>query len=285
MSGQNWHFAVSGEQRGPISVEQMQQMLARGEVAPDTLVWCDGMSNWVEARTVPEFSAPPMASATPQFQSPAYAPPAYPPQPNAYGQPAQGGMPLNYYTPSQHGPRYGGFWIRFVAAFVDGLILLIPNMVLTFGVQMLFNAAPWQQTNFGSGRPANLTAIMAANLIGQLLTLALYWLYYAGMESSTKQATLGKQACGLYVTDTDLARLSFGQAGMRAAMKQLGAFVSIMAVAVILVAGPDSKSLMLSTAGSSVAGLIMLVGYCMAAFTERKRALHDIIASTLVVYR
>ncbi|MGA2500772.1 MAG: RDD family protein [Tepidisphaeraceae bacterium] len=292
MSEKNWYFAVAGAQCGPVPVEQLRDMLARGELAADTLVWCDGMSNWVEGRNLPVLLAPATAPISPQaaayshaYPQPAYAQPGYPPEPNASGQPAMGALPLNYYTPSQPPVRYGGFWIRFVAVFVDGMILLIPNLVLTFGVQMLFYVAPWQQRNFGTGRPANLTGVLAANLIGQLLTLAVAWVYYAAMESSTRQATLGKQACGLYVTDTNLGRLSFGQAGLRSAMRHIGSCVSIMAVAVILVAGPDSKSLMLSTAGSSVAFLIMVVGYCMAAFTERKRALHDMIASTLVVYR
>ncbi|MEH2462295.1 RDD family protein [Nostoc sp.] len=37
------------------------------------------------------------------------------------------------------------------------------------------------------------------------------------------------------------------------------------------------------TSSKIISGLILLIGYIMAAFTEKKQALHDIIAGTLVV--
>ena len=66
------------------------------------------------------------------------------------------------------------------------------------------------------------------------------------------QATLGKKAMGLIVTNEHGARIGFGRATGRYFGKILSA-------------------------------LILLVGYIMAAFTERKQALHDMIASTLVL--
>ena len=77
------------------------------------------------------------------------------------------------------------------------------------------------------------------------------WIYEAGLESSSKQATLGKMAMGLKVTDLVGRRISFARATGRHFAKILS-------------------------------GMILLIGYIMAGFTERKQALHDMIAGTLV---
>ncbi|HBY76937.1 MAG TPA: hypothetical protein DEG47_08015, partial [Cyanobacteria bacterium UBA11148] len=95
---------------------------------------------------------------------------------------------------------------------------------------------------------AALTVLSLTNLVGLLIA----WLYYAVQESSAKQATIGKQALGIVVTDLQNQRISFIQATIRYFSK------------------------IIST-------IILLIGYLMALFTEKKQALHDIIAGTLVV--
>ena len=81
-----------------------------------------------------------------------------------------------------------------------------------------------------------------------------FWLYFAIMESSAKQGTLGKMAVGLVVTDKRGKRLTFGRATGRYFAKW-------------------------------ISGKILIIGYIMAAFTEKKQALHDIIAGTMVYQR
>jgi uncharacterized RDD family membrane protein YckC len=77
-------------------------------------------------------------------------------------------------------------------------------------------------------------------------------LYYALLESSTWQGTLGKRALGLEVTDLEGRRISFGRATGRFFAKIISA-------------------------------LILWIGFIMAGFTEKKQALHDMIAGTLVI--
>ena len=84
------------------------------------------------------------------------------------------------------------------------------------------------------------------------ISLVTGWLYYAGFESSAYQATPGKQVMGIFVTDTEGYDITFSRA--------TGRFF-----------------------GRLLSGLILLIGYFMAAFTERRQALHDIIAKTLVL--
>jgi len=85
-----------------------------------------------------------------------------------------------------------------------------------------------------------------------LIRTVLNWLYYALLESSAWQATLGKKALGLEVTDLEGRRISFGRATGRFFAKMISA-------------------------------LILWIGFIMAGFTEKKQALHDMIAGTLVI--
>ena len=140
---------------------------------------------------------------------------------------------------------YGGFWIRFVAFLVDAVLVRI----VVAPVGMVFGAL-----GFAGGM---LTGIPHAgmHLLGGGVTLILVlfgsWLYEAFMESSSYQATLGKMIFGLKVTDLNGQRISFERATGRHFAKWLSS-------------------------------LILFIGYIMAGFSERKQALHDLLAGTLV---
>jgi uncharacterized RDD family membrane protein YckC/DNA-directed RNA polymerase subunit RPC12/RpoP len=133
---------------------------------------------------------------------------------------------------------YAGFWRRFLAAILDGLVLSIGGFVIGFAFGLLYALA----TGTGQG----------AEILGNILGILIGWLYYAGMESSSAQATLGKMAIGIRVTDLEGRRVSFG----RATGRHFGKIIST---------------------------LILLIGYIMAGFTARKQALHDMMAGCLVV--
>jgi len=92
---------------------------------------------------------------------------------------------------------------------------------------------------------------LVSRIVLQTLFFCAFWIYEAAMESSSKQATLGKMALGLKVTDEQGRRISFGRATARYFSK-------------------------------IISGMILLIGYIMAGFTARKQALHDMIAGTLV---
>jgi uncharacterized RDD family membrane protein YckC len=80
------------------------------------------------------------------------------------------------------------------------------------------------------------------------------WLYFTLQESSQRQATIGKMALGIVVTDLNGERIGFAKATGRYFAKILSA-------------------------------IILLIGFIMVAFTEKKQGLHDILAGTLVVFR
>jgi len=102
--------------------------------------------------------------------------------------------------------------------------------------------------------PVNLVLMLVsqsetgADIVGLILALV----YEAGMTASRTQATFGKMALGLKVVDENGARLTLARSLARFLSKILSA-------------------------------LLLLIGFIMIAFTQRKRGLHDMICATLVV--
>ncbi len=141
--------------------------------------------------------------------------------------------------------QYAGFWRRFAAVIIDGIALSIFFSVVSVIVGVRLSV-------IYSGEGASVAPGRAAAL--SLISIAAYWLYYALLESSPNQATLGKMALGIVVTDLQGARISFGRATGRHFAKYLSS-------------------------------LILMIGYLMAGFTRQKQALHDILAGTLVVVK
>jgi uncharacterized RDD family membrane protein YckC len=133
---------------------------------------------------------------------------------------------------------YAGFWIRVVAAIIDtivaGTVCYLVSSIWGFGIGL----------TGGSGSQIVFTDF--------ILNIVINWLYCALMESSTNQATLGKMALGLIVTDLSGERISFGRATGRYFAKFISAFA-------------------------------LCIGYLMVAFTENKQGLHDKVADTLVI--
>ena len=143
----------------------------------------------------------------------------------------------------------GGFWIRFVAYMIDGLVMLVPTAILV-GIFAAFVILTDESMDH-EGLPALLVVAIVV-LVAALIVVN--WLYEALMTSSPRGATLGKMALGLRIVRFDGTQLSFGRATARH-------FVKYMVTPMVPLA----------------------IGYIMAAFTNRKRALHDILADTLVI--
>lgn len=148
--------------------------------------------------------------------------------------------------------RYAGFWLRFVASLIDGIVLYIVQMIITVPLMgiMGFTALNAESMNEAQQMGA-VGAIIGIVLMTFLFSSIVQWLYYALMETYYG-ATLGKMALGLKVTDLEGNKISF--------LKATGRYF-----------------------GKILSGMILLIGYIMAAFTEKKQALHDIMAGCLIV--
>ena len=146
--------------------------------------------------------------------------------------------------------QYAGFWRRFAAYIIDGLIMAPIN----FLVQLPLGISPFSAGLEPAATTDDLIRYLTRVGIASALTFVLAWLYYAFMESSKYQATLGKLVLGIVATDMNGQRISFGRATGRY-------FAKI------------------------ISQIILFIGYFMIAFTEKKQGLHDIMASCLVVVK
>ena len=170
--------------------------------------------------------------------------------------------------------NYAGFWKRFVAVLVDGIILVILQFIIAFGVP-----PTWGNSTNGWDNPK----VIAYNIF----TLVVGWMYFAIMESSSLQATFGKKILGIIVTDTQGNKISFGRATARYFGKSFSILIWLAAGLVALMAqnigGGESPYQYLALLLFLIGAGVFFFGYLMAAFTPEKQALHDIIARCLVV--
>jgi uncharacterized RDD family membrane protein YckC len=152
---------------------------------------------------------------------------------------------------------YAGFWLRLLAYLIDlillGIILCIVAMLAVAAVGIGYFRSIIRGVQEGNGEfPFELVSVI---LLAVLLMIVANWIYHAWMESSQYQGTLGKMALGLIVTDTNDRPITFARASGRFFARIISNLIPFE------------------------------IGYIMAGFTEKKQALHDMIASCLVLRR
>ncbi|MGE6631175.1 RDD family protein [Bacillus sp. NPDC077027] len=167
------------------------------------------------------------------------------------------------HIPETKRPELAGIGYRFLANLLDGMIMGIPLSIMGFFfMSIFFIASPesmimmaedsYSATYVAEDEVAAIIGLLFFYLIIFVISIVIMWLYYALMESSKCQGTLGKMAVGIKVTKVSGERLTFARASGRYFSKAL-----------------------LSP--------ILYIGYIITFFTEKKQALHDLIASTIVV--
>ncbi|MCK5860696.1 MAG: RDD family protein [Abyssibacter sp.] len=142
---------------------------------------------------------------------------------------------------------YAGIWRRAMAYVIDIVltqilaIMVVVPLSFSLGVATANSVSPEQAELLGGG-------------LGMIVGVLIQWIYFTVMESSGLQATVGKRALGMKVTDADGRRIGIGKANGR-------------------------------YWGKIISALILFVGFLMIAFTKRKQGLHDVMAGTLVLKR
>ncbi|MGH8026583.1 MAG: RDD family protein [Pseudoxanthomonas sp.] len=263
---ENWYYADAERQRqGPLTADELAQRFHQGKLRLDTLVWRDGLAEWQPLR---DFTGELALHQTPAetFYTPV--------EPAAAGASADETAPVfagSSDTASAGSPYappsaaltsdeafyaggevvYAGFWKRVAAYVIDAMVIGVATQIVQLVVMGLFfgiNASGMSnpETMFASG--TGILFVVALYLV----PLAMNAAYYAAFHASSKQATLGKMAVGIKVVRTDGTRISLARG--------VGRFFAAM-----------------------LSGLTLGIGFLMAAFTERKQGLHDMICDTLVV--
>jgi uncharacterized RDD family membrane protein YckC len=265
-----WYYALNGQRQGPISQAEFEQFAREGRIKADTLVWRQGMANWLPYGSVagaqPASSLPPVAAAAAAAQPGVgddtevcvVSGKRYPKREmiqyegkwisaehrDEFFQRLREGVviPSGNTVPGPYG--YGGFWQRFCARFLDGLILGVCGMITGAVIGGIFGAA-------GLIKGGDKTMFLMMQGIVQLVGMAIgisYEIYFLRKYD----ATPGKMALGVKVLRPNGDKLSVGRIVGRY-------FATIL----------DA--------------LTLLIGYIMAAFDSEKRALHDRICDTRVI--
>jgi len=249
----NWYYVEAGQQAGPVDDAQLGELVRSGRIQPDTLVWNEGLTNWLPYSQVQSGGTGASAAA------------ASTSGPEAVCAECGGVFNLQDTIPYGNirvcanckpvfmqklaeGARlndgqmvYATVWTRFAAVFLDGLILWVVNFVISLGAGL----------GLGQAMGTQPTSAVALQIVLMLIQLAIGMTYEAVMVGKYG-ATLGKMACKIKVVTAEGGTISYGRAFGRYFAKMLS-------------------------------GLICAIGYIMAAFDEDKRALHDRICNTRVV--
>lgn len=242
-----WYYANEGNRIGPVTAEAFEAAIKDAKVKPETLVWTNGFEAWQPWSAVADQTAACGASGGRFLRRDMV--------------PYEGGFIASEHKEAYFqrmregvvqptGMEYGGFWVRFVAKFVDGLVNWVigqgANLLLAFAFFGAFLFQPKvSQQGVDAGRLIAFQAL--AFIVGIAIGLSYYYFFV-----SRYQATPGKMALGLKIVRADGSRLTRGRI--------IGRYFAEM-----------------------VSSMVLGIGYIMAAFDDEKRTLHDRICDTRVV--
>ncbi len=253
----NWYYVEQGQQAGPVSDEQLDEMLRSGKIQPDTLVWREGMAVWSPYREAKGGAV----STSSTLETRETAPEAvcaecgkiFPiDETIRYGnvRVCAGCKPV-FLQKLQEGAtlktgelNYARFGTRFAAYLLDVIILFAFNMsmdlIMGLGVGQAIGTAP-------KGTLALQLFLMAFQLVVGIC--------YEALMVGKYGATLGKMALKIKIVTADGGRVSYARAFGRYFAKMLSSFTC-------------------------------MIGFIIAAFDNpQKRALHDHICNTRVVFK
>jgi len=246
-----WYYVdAQGQQQGPVTAQIVVGQFRLGRLTTATLVWREGLPTWVGLDEVRQelgiavaAAAIPVAPPAPPVVAPVQQ--QTPPRDESVGAARRSVAP----SVGAQDIVYAGFLRRWAALFIDSIILSVVFYALSmfFGMAAVFGSA---SLDAGTGAAA-LNGIFA---MMYLLYFLMAGAYYSLLESSSNQATVGKMALGIKVTDSNGQRLSF--------LHALGRWAS-----------------------AALSYLTFYIGFFFAGWTERKQALHDFVAGTMVVDR
>jgi uncharacterized RDD family membrane protein YckC len=246
-----WYYSdAQRQQHGPVGPDHLASLHARGLLPGETLVWREGMSEWKPWREmmreviVGGMPEDPRAEALVRAAEAAPDDGAYRPYAIAERSPyAPPTARVEAAAAVVHGEH-----VVYAAFWKRFAALVIDNFLLGIVGAIIGAVIGFNQAMSGDFD----TTYSPVDLVVQILSMLISACYFGWMYSSSHQASLGKMAVGIKVVRSDGSPIGFWRGFARY-------FATI------------------------VSGLLLMIGYIMAAFTDRKQALHDMICDTLVV--
>lgn len=260
----NWYYARGEQRMGPVDDEQILSLASTGQITAQTLVWREGMADWMPWGRAPRPAGPDDSGAS--YPMPVADEYGYQPctecgrtfladeMVSYEGRYVCGDCKPVFFQRIREGDsyrgafRYAGFWIRFAARLLDGIVLGIAG--IPFNILQSFMLG---QPMFSLEQPEiNLRYVLI--VIGfTILSVAMavtYEVYFIWRYA----ATPGKMVLGLRILRSDGTPVTF----WRAVGRYFATWLSM---------------------------LTLYIGFIMAAFDDQKRTLHDHICDTRVVYK
>lgn len=257
----NWYYVDQGQQTGPVNDAQVAELVRTGKILPDTLVWREGMAAWQsyrEAITPSPSSGPPLAAG---------AGSAIGESPEAVC--AECGNIFAIQDMIRHGEVYicANCKPVFMQKLVEGAPINTGDLnyagFWTRFAAYFLDVLILMAVNMCIGLIAGLSLAQAAGvqpkgaIAFQLVLFAIQitiGISYEVVLIGKYGATLGKMACKIKVVTADGGRVSY--------LRALGRYF-----------------------GKMLSGFACLIGYIIAAFDDQKRALHDRICNTRVIFK
>jgi len=234
-----WYYMRGGERMGPVSEAAFEALLRSGTIVAETDVWHEGMAQWQRYGEVQTEKAGVQAALGQDAAVGSYicseCGKLFPADEMVQYQDSwvcAACKPI-FFQRLKEGAAlpqmmaYAGFWIRFVAEFIDGVLLGSVNMAIGFAFGMGF-AVP------GALSPMLLLSFTLPSIIGFVLGVA-YSTWFVGKFA----ATPGKMACGLKVIMSDGSQVTYWRALGRHFAKVLS--VLILYIGYIMVAFDEEK--------------------------------------------
>jgi uncharacterized RDD family membrane protein YckC len=203
----NWYYAENGEKRGPVEFNTWTSLVSNGTITPETLVWREGMKDWQPYSQVARgavmapagvLDANTCSECGNHFQSDDLV--------EIEGRNVCAGCKPLILQKLKEGTlaagflNYAGFWIRFGAKFIDGIILFAGNFVIQIVAGIAISGA--------GDSEATATVIGIILIVAQLGIQVVYTAWFIGKFG----ATPGKMACGLKVVMADGTPVGYGRA-------------------------------------------------------------------------
>ncbi len=261
----DWFYRLQGEETGPVGAADIKALFRAGTISAATEVRRQDMADWRPLRHFVKSTTPPVPPADAPSESGGARPP------REWEMPAPADticsecgrayatadliridesricadckplftQKLRRNARDRGGTVYAGFWIRFGAKAIDGLVLVAVNLIVGLGFFVVTGGSAMS----GEAATGNLFLQAVYHAIGLVYTT-----FFLGRFG----ATPGKMACGLKVVFPDGRPIGYA----RALGRQLAEYLS---------------------------GMLLMLGYLMAAFDGEKRTLHDRICTTRVV--
>jgi uncharacterized RDD family membrane protein YckC len=318
----SWYYSFRGKQKGPVSARDLLVLESAGLISATTIIWAEGMPDWRPLDAVREqVNVEAGDEDLSQYGVCAHSQEVRPREEMiAYGEHWIAPGHKDGFIQSLHegsrlidqlhvgGMRFVGFWWRVLASVIDAMIKGAINMMLMIPLGLLAVPAVEKLSRSGGPPDQDMVAGMIAGLLG-----AYAFMFVAAIVSSLVYevwmvgkygGTVGKLALRLQVVNADGSRLSYAKSFARWASEVLSKFIFfsisyVLNIMIVMMFGMASGAMM-NGGGSSnpspvlVAALMLVCSvivylacfpWWLAAHTKEKRALHDMMCGTRVIFK